>query len=55
MVYRHSRSVLLERKYFGELTATLAADIRDAPNIEDLHLPWFVETTDFFLTGAPTH
>ena len=37
------------------MTATLAADIRDAPNIEDLYLPWFVEITDFFLTGAPTH
>jgi len=31
-------------KYFGELTATLVAEIKDAPNIEDLRLPWFVET-----------
>jgi hypothetical protein len=32
-------------KYFGELTATVVAEIKDAPNIEDLRLPWFVETT----------
>jgi hypothetical protein len=40
-------------KYFGELTATLVAEIKDAPNIEDLRLPWFVETTSFLPTGAP--
>ena len=39
-------------KYFGELTATLAAEINDAPNIEDLRLPWFVETASFSPTGA---
>jgi hypothetical protein len=38
-------------KYFGELTATLVAEIKDAPNIEDLHLPWFVETKGFLPTG----
>ena len=37
-------------KYFGELTATLVAEIKDAPNIEDLRLPWFVETTSFLPT-----
>jgi hypothetical protein len=31
-------------KYFGELTATHVAEIKDAPNIEDLRFPWFVET-----------
>jgi hypothetical protein len=40
-------------KYFGELTATRVAEIKDAPNIEDLRLPWFVETTSFSPTGAP--
>jgi hypothetical protein len=40
-------------KYFGELTATRVAEIKDAPNIEDLRLPWFVETTSFLPTGAP--
>jgi hypothetical protein len=40
-------------KYFGELTATLVAEIKDAPNIEDLRLPWFVETTSFLPTGEP--
>jgi hypothetical protein len=39
-------------KYFGELTATRVADINDSPNIEDLRLPWFVETTSFSPTGA---
>jgi hypothetical protein len=34
-------------KYFGELTATVAAEIEDAPNIEDLRLPWFVDTKTF--------
>jgi hypothetical protein len=34
-------------KYFGDLTAALVAEIKDAPNIEDLRLPWFVETTCF--------
>ncbi len=37
-------------KYFGELTATLVAEIKDAPKIEDLRLPWFMETTHFFPT-----
>jgi hypothetical protein len=32
-------------KYFGELTATRVAEIKDAAKIEDLRLPWFVETT----------
>jgi hypothetical protein len=41
------------RKYFGELNATLAAQIKDAPNVEDLRLPWFVGTTGFFPTDAP--
>jgi hypothetical protein len=41
-------------KYFGDyLTATLVAEIKDAPNIDDLRLPWFVETTSFSPTGAP--
>jgi hypothetical protein len=40
-------------KYFGERTATLAAEIKDAPNIEDLRLPWFVETASFLPTGDP--
>jgi hypothetical protein len=40
------------KKYFGELTATRVAEIDDAPNIEDLRLPWFVETTNFFPTGT---
>jgi hypothetical protein len=34
-------------KYFGELTATLVAEIKNSPNIEDSRLPWFVETTTF--------
>ena len=40
-------------KYFGELTATPVAEIKDATNIEDLRLPWFVETSSFLPTGAP--
>jgi hypothetical protein len=33
------------RKHFGgELTATIVAKIADAPNIDDLRLPFFVET-----------
>ena len=33
------------RKYFGgELTATIVAKIADAPNIDDVKLPFFVET-----------
>jgi len=40
------------KKYFGELTATLVAEIKDAANIEELRLPWFVETTSFLPTGA---
>ncbi len=40
------------RKYSGELNATLVAEIKDAPNIEDLRLPWFVETTSFSPTGG---
>jgi hypothetical protein len=40
-------------KYFGELTATRAAEIKDPPNIGDLRLPWFVETRSFLPTGAP--
>jgi hypothetical protein len=32
-------------KYFGELTATRVADINGAANIDDLRLPWFVQTT----------
>lgn len=39
-------------KYFGELTATLVAEIKDAPNIEDLHLPWFAETKSFLPSGS---
>jgi hypothetical protein len=31
-------------KHFGELTATQVADIKDAANIEDLRLPWFLST-----------
>jgi hypothetical protein len=33
-------------KYFGELTAARVAEIKGAANIEDLRLPWFVETTN---------
>jgi hypothetical protein len=40
-------------RYFGELTATVVAEIKYASNIEDLRLPWFVETTSFLPTGAP--
>jgi hypothetical protein len=40
-------------KYFGELTATLATEINDAPNIEELRLPWFLETAVFFPSTAP--
>jgi hypothetical protein len=39
-------------KHFGELTATRVAEIKDAPNIEDLRLPWFVETA-FLPAGSP--
>ena len=35
-------------KYFGELTATRVAEIKGAAKIEDLRLPWFVETSNFF-------
>jgi hypothetical protein len=42
-------------KYFGELTATRVAQIEEAAKIEDLHLPWFVETTSFLPTNdVPT-
>jgi hypothetical protein len=34
-------------KYFGELIATRVAEIKDAANIENLRLPWFVETASF--------
>lgn len=34
-------------KYFDELTATQVAEIKDAANIEDLRLPWFVDTINF--------
>ena len=34
-------------KYLGDLTAALVGEIKDAPNIEDLRLPWFVETACF--------
>ena len=34
-------------KYFGELIATQVAEIKDAANIENLRLPWFVETASF--------
>jgi hypothetical protein len=37
-------------KHFGELTATHVADITDARNIEDVRLPWFVETKSFLPT-----
>ena len=37
-------------KYLGDLTAALVGEIKDAPNIEDLRLPWFVETTSFLPT-----
>jgi hypothetical protein len=40
-------------KYFGELTATLVAKIKDAPNIDNLRLPWFVETNRFLPPGKP--
>jgi hypothetical protein len=40
-------------KYFGELTATMVAEIKDAPNVEDMRLPWFVEKTSFLPTVAP--
>jgi hypothetical protein len=39
------------KKHFGELTATVVAQIEDAPKIEDLHLPWFLETTSFSPDG----
>ena len=39
-------------KYFGELTATRVTEIENAPNIEDLRLPWFVETKSFFPGGG---
>jgi hypothetical protein len=39
-------------KHFGELTAGMVAEIKDAPNIEQLRLPWFVETESFFPTQA---
>jgi hypothetical protein len=35
------------RKYFGELTATRVAEIKEAANIEDLRLPWFLNTDNF--------
>jgi hypothetical protein len=38
-------------KYFGELTATVVAQFEDAPKIEDLRLPWFLETTSFSPDG----
>jgi hypothetical protein len=34
-------------KYFGELTATRVAELKDAANIEHLRLPWFVQTKSF--------
>jgi hypothetical protein len=34
-------------KYFGELIATQVTEIKDAANIENLRLPWFVDTTRF--------
>jgi hypothetical protein len=40
------------KKYFGELTAILVAEIKDSPNIEELRLPWFVRTTSFLPTGS---
>jgi hypothetical protein len=40
-------------KNFGELTATRVAEIKDPPNIEDLRLPWFVDTMSFLPNGAP--
>jgi hypothetical protein len=40
-------------KYFGELTATLVAEINDVSNIEDLRLPWFVDTATFLPPGPP--
>ena len=39
-------------RYFGELTATRVTEIENAPNIEDLRLPWFVETKSFFPGGG---
>jgi len=36
------------------LTATLVAQIKEAPNIENLRLPWFVETTTFFPPDSPS-
>ena len=39
------------KKHFGELTATVVAQIERAPRIEDLRLPWFLETTSFFPDG----
>jgi len=41
------------KKYFGELSATLVAQIKGAPNIEDLRLPWFVDARTFLPKGAP--
>lgn len=38
-------------KYFGELTAMRVTEIDDAPKIEGLSLPWFVETEGFLPTG----
>jgi hypothetical protein len=35
-------------KYFGELTATRVAEIKCAANIEDLRLPWFLNTENFW-------
>lgn len=34
-------------KYFGALTATRVAEIKEADNIEDLRLPWFLNTANF--------
>lgn len=39
-------------KYFGELAATRVAEIKGAANIEDLRLPWFVETRNFLLSES---
>jgi hypothetical protein len=50
MISRRSHSGSLQQSSsnnFGELIATRVAEIKDAAKIEDLRLPWFLETTSF--------
>lgn len=37
-------AAIFKKHFGGELTATIVAKINDAPNIDDLRLPFFVET-----------